>query len=90
MKLNKLVVMLGLVAATTSGAAFAATEGSGTVTFKGAIIDAPCSITPDTTDQTVNLGQVSSNALLGGVHLLRSSLILNWRDVTFQRWLRKP
>ncbi|MDW5500707.1 type 1 fimbrial protein [Serratia proteamaculans] len=36
---------------------------AGTVTFKGSIIDAPCSITPDTADQTVNLGQISNVAL---------------------------
>nr|WP_314727784.1 fimbrial protein [Serratia quinivorans] len=36
---------------------------AGTVTFKGSIIDAPCSITPETADQTVNLGQVSNVAL---------------------------
>nr|WP_315293293.1 fimbrial protein [Serratia proteamaculans] len=36
---------------------------AGTVTFKGSIIDAPCSITPETADQTVDLGQVSNVAL---------------------------
>ncbi|MGO2156964.1 MAG: fimbrial protein, partial [Serratia proteamaculans] len=28
---------------------------AGTISFKGSIIDAPCSITPETADQTVNL-----------------------------------
>jgi type 1 fimbria pilin len=38
-------------------------QGHGTVTFTGSIIDAPCSITPDTIDQTVDLGEVSDAAL---------------------------
>lgn len=66
MKLNKIVAVLGLGAALACGSAMAATSGQGTVTFKGSIIDAPCSITPDTVDQTVNLGQVSSKSLLDG------------------------
>lgn len=37
-----------------------------TVTFTGSIIDAPCSITPDTADQTVDLGEVASHALENG------------------------
>lgn len=35
-------------------------QGSGTVEFVGSIIDAPCSISPDTTDQTVSMGEVSN------------------------------
>lgn len=45
------------------GMAHAADQGHGTVTFTGSIIDAPCSIDPDSVDQTVDLGQVSSTAL---------------------------
>jgi len=41
-------------------------QGHGTVTFKGSIIDAPCSITPETVDQTVYLGEVSNSALKNG------------------------
>lgn len=37
--------------------------GHGTVHFKGEIIDAPCSIAPESVDQTVDLGQVSNSAL---------------------------
>ncbi|MBP2169253.1 type 1 fimbria pilin [Erwinia toletana] len=44
-------------------AANAADSGHGTVTFQGAIIDAPCSINPDSIDQTINLGQISAAAL---------------------------
>ncbi|PVZ83013.1 fimbria A protein [Serratia sp. S1B] len=42
----------------------AANQGSGSVNFVGSIIDAPCSITPENLDQTVNMGEVS-NATLG-------------------------
>lgn len=44
----------------------AANQGSGTVTFTGAIIAAPCSISPDTSDQTVPLGSVANKALENG------------------------
>ncbi|NTX79564.1 type 1 fimbrial protein [Serratia proteamaculans] len=44
----------------------AANQGSGTVTFTGSIINAPCSIAPDSVDQTVNLGSVANKALANG------------------------
>lgn len=44
----------------------AANQGSGTVTFTGSIIAAPCSIAPDSVDQTVNLGSVANKALKDG------------------------
>lgn len=42
----------------------AADGGSGNVTFTGSIIDSPCSITPESSDQTVDLGQISSASLV--------------------------
>lgn len=68
MKLNKIMMAAVLAFGATSMMANAAVkdQGHGTVTFKGAIIDAPCSITPETVDQTVNLGQVSNVALKDG------------------------
>ncbi|AZC90142.1 hypothetical protein C4K29_3843 [Pseudomonas chlororaphis subsp. piscium] len=41
----------------------AADQSHGTVSFTGAVIDAPCSIAPDSIDQVVELGQVSNVAL---------------------------
>lgn len=41
-------------------------QGHGKVTFTGSIIDAPCSISPETVDQTVDMGQVSNVALKNG------------------------
>ena len=38
--------------------------GSGTITFTGSIIDSPCTLTADTQNQTIELGQVSNKALL--------------------------
>lgn len=68
MKLNKIMLATVLALGATSMMAQAdiKNQGRGTVTFKGAIIDAPCSITPETVDQTVNLGQVSNVALKDG------------------------
>ncbi|WP_058914021.1 fimbrial protein [Entomohabitans teleogrylli] len=58
MKLNKIASAIALVAGI---AAFGANadQGSGTVTFNGSIIDAPCSINPVSSNQTVDLGQVT-------------------------------
>lgn len=65
MKLNKFMVAMGFGLVMATGAANAAVtdQGHGTVTIKGSIIDAPCSITPETIDQTVELGQVSNKQL---------------------------
>ncbi len=62
MKLNKLMLATAIAFSTASVAHAAPTpnQGSGTVTFSGEIIDAPCSITPDSVDQTVPMGQISS------------------------------
>lgn len=48
------------------GSTYAADKGHGKITFKGSIIDAPCSISPDSIDQTVDLGQISNMALVDG------------------------
>lgn len=64
MKKLQLAMALGMVLA--SGSVFAADQGHGTVKFTGEIIEAPCSITADTVEQTVDLGQVASSALQKG------------------------
>lgn len=55
-----------------SGAAFAddgeagkapTSQGQGVVKFVGAIIDAPCSIAPESVDQTIQMGQVANSLL---------------------------
>ncbi|HCR1077320.1 TPA: type 1 fimbrial protein [Enterobacter cloacae] len=65
MKLNK-IMMAAVMAFGMSSVAHAADEGHGKVTFTGSIIDAPCSITPESVDQTVDLGQISNVALKNG------------------------
>lgn len=62
----KRVILVSLVSGLMSASVFAADMGHGKVTFKGAIINAPCSISPDSIDQTVELGQISNMALVDG------------------------
>ncbi|MBD8109066.1 fimbrial protein [Erwinia persicina] len=65
MKMNKIMLAAAMTLATVS-MAHAANQGSGTVNFKGSIVDAPCSIDPGTDDQTVKLGDVASAQLKNG------------------------
>lgn len=64
MKFKK-AMMVAVVALGVSSVAHAAVkdQGHGKVTFTGSIIDAPCSITPNSIDQTIELGQISKVAL---------------------------
>lgn len=62
----KTIAMATFMALGLASAANAADQGHGKVTFKGSIIDAPCSISPDSIDQTVELGQISNMALVDG------------------------
>lgn len=66
MNMKKLVLAVAMASSMGMGAVHAADQGHGTVTFTGSIIDAPCSINPDTVDQTVNLGEVSNKTLENG------------------------
>ncbi|EDW1731971.1 fimbrial protein [Salmonella enterica subsp. enterica] len=70
MKLSKVALAMGMGLVLVSGFANAAASGTtaggqghGTVHFTGEIIDAPCSIAPESADQTVDLGQISNSAL---------------------------
>ncbi|ALX95764.1 type 1 fimbrial protein [Serratia sp. JSRIV001] len=65
MKLNKIMLAAALTFCAVN-VAQAAGQGSGTVTFTGSIIDAPCSINPESVDQTVGLGEISNVALAKG------------------------
>lgn len=62
MKLNKIAIAFVLAGSMVS-VAQAKDQGHGTITFTGSIIDAPCSISPDSVDQTVKLGEISNVAL---------------------------
>ncbi|CAI1890502.1 MULTISPECIES: fimbrial protein [Serratia] len=66
MKLNKIMMAAMLTFGAVSMVNAAGNQGGGSVTFTGSIIDAPCSIQPGDTNQTVNLGQVSNTQLANG------------------------
>lgn len=59
----KKVILATLISGAMSASALAADAGSGTVTFTGSIIEAACSIAPNSVDQTVELGAVASSQL---------------------------
>ncbi|MBP1132028.1 MULTISPECIES: fimbrial protein [unclassified Serratia (in: enterobacteria)] len=65
MKLNK-IMLAAVMAFGVSSFANAANQGSGSVTFTGEIIDAPCSIAPGNIDQTIAMGQISNLSLKDG------------------------
>ncbi|PIJ48553.1 fimbria A protein [Erwinia sp. OLTSP20] len=68
MRMKKIMLMLALSSTVVAGSANAALkdQGHGKVTFKGSIIDAPCSIAPESIDQTVDMGQVANKILQNG------------------------
>ncbi|MGL1812368.1 UNVERIFIED_CONTAM: fimbrial protein [Serratia marcescens] len=82
MKLNN-IMMAAVVAFGMSSSAFAADQGHGKVTFSGSIIDAPCSISPEAVDQTVELGQISKVALLNGGKSTPRNFAIDLENCTF-------
>ncbi|QXX96916.1 type 1 fimbrial protein [Serratia marcescens] len=82
MKLNK-IMLAAVMAFGVSSFAHAANQGSGSVTFTGEIIDAPCSIAPGNIDQTVPLGQISNLGLKDGREsLVKESFSIKLEDCT--------
>lgn len=84
MKLNN-IMMAAVVAFGLSSSVFAADQGHGKVTFTGSIIDAPCSINPDSVDQTVELGQISKVALLNGGQSTPRNFSIDLENCTFEK-----
>lgn len=66
MKLNKIMLAAVVALGTVSSAQAATNQGEGKVTFTGSIIDAPCSIAPESLDQSISLGQVANASLRDG------------------------
>lgn len=62
----KKVILATLISGSMSESALAVDAGSGTVTFTGSIIEAPCSIAPGEENLEVPLGQVSNVTLAAG------------------------
>ncbi|WP_050860588.1 fimbrial protein [Enterobacter cloacae] len=56
---NKTLLALTL-ATFLSAPSFASDQGSGKITFKGVVIDAPCNIAPDSVDKEIDLGQITT------------------------------
>lgn len=65
MKLKPLVIVT-LMAMGTTSLSQAANQGGGTITFTGSIIEAPCSISHENAEQTIDLGQISNVTLANG------------------------
>lgn len=61
MQLNK--IMLAAVLAFGASSMAHADAGHGKITFTGSIIDAACSVAPESEDQTVPLGQIAKSQL---------------------------
>lgn len=65
MKLKTITLLLSSVLISGAYAA-GPDQGHGQIKFNGSIIDAPCSITPETSNQEVYMGQISSMRLKDG------------------------
>lgn len=81
MKLNK-IMLAAVMAFGVSSLAHAADQGHGKVTFSGSIIDAPCSIAPESLDQTVELGAISNVALKMAVNPRRVTSRSSWKTAS--------
>ncbi|QXX85184.1 type 1 fimbrial protein (plasmid) [Providencia sp. R33] len=62
-----------------------ADQGHGKVTFKGEIIDAPCSISSDSIDQTVWLGQIANSVLADGGTSTAKQFDIELEDCVFTK-----
>ncbi|EFP2796241.1 fimbrial protein [Salmonella enterica] len=60
---NKIILAMAAAGMMCTTPAFAADAGGGTINFTGSVIEAPCSIVPDSQNIQVNLGQVSAKSL---------------------------
>ena len=81
----KKTLLSAFAATLISGVAFNAladdtNQGSGKITFKGEVIDAPCSIAPGDEGQTINLGEVASTVLNSGQKSLPVDVTIHLQD----------
>ncbi|HDS5356316.1 MULTISPECIES: fimbrial protein [Enterobacter] len=96
MNLSSKVIPLCFATAFLTGNAMAANQG-GKVTFTGNITNSACSISPESSDQTVDLGQISIKDLTDGDRkstprnfdislencVLNKPKLYNWVTITF-------
>lgn len=66
MKLRNLVIAAVAAGFAFNSMAAVKDQGHGQIKFSGSIVDAPCSITPDTSNQNIYMGQISNVALKDG------------------------
>jgi len=67
MKLHKLAgAIMAVALASTTALSYAEGQGRGVITFRGAIIDAPCSIAQESQYQTIDMDQIANVALRNG------------------------
>ncbi|CNI17091.1 fimbrial protein [Yersinia massiliensis] len=64
--LKKSALVIALASSAFISQAFAADEGNGRIHFTGTVINAPCSIAPDSTSIDVDMGQVANKVLETG------------------------
>jgi type 1 fimbria pilin len=62
-KLTALFVLMGICGHAAAQFTPPKDQGHGAVKFIGAIIDAPCSIAPESVDQTIQMGEISASLL---------------------------
>lgn len=66
MNMKKLVLAAAVSCVMATAANASEDMGHGKITFKGSVIDAPCSIDAKSLDQTIQLGAISKNQLAKG------------------------
>jgi len=88
----KKVILTTLISSVISVSAFAAptNQGHGKVKFKGEIVDAPCSISADSIDQTVDLGKIANSVLAKGGASSPKPFTIELEDCVFDSGTKAP
>ncbi len=90
MYMGKKLLLAAAMAGIVSGSAFAEDQGSGKIKFKGVVIDAPCSIAPDSVDKEVDLGEVTTAVINANKNPRRFRSILIWKTASLTIRQTKP
>jgi type 1 fimbria pilin len=81
--MKKILLAVAMSSVMITGAHAAEDQGHGKITFKGSVIDAPCSIDADSLDQTVQLGSIAKGALEGGNRSTPVDFSIQLHDCSF-------
>lgn len=90
MYMGKKLLLAAAMAAIVSGSAFADDQGSGKIKFKGVVIDAPCSIAPDSVDKEVDTGEVTTAVINANKNPRRFRSISIWKTASLTIRQTKP